>query len=107
MISSADTEILSPQYPACDTRQLAMLDLPHDVWRQIADLLTVDHLLTLVAVNRSFYNIVLDMRYGEVHWVRLDNYMLKTLIRLQWVSCCDPLRSYSNKVKRFTHCKAC
>ncbi|KAF8229265.1 hypothetical protein L208DRAFT_1402514 [Tricholoma matsutake] len=60
-----------------------MPELPHDVWTLIAGLLEVNHLLTLAAVNRSFYDIVLDARYGEIHWVKLDSYMLKTLIRLQ------------------------
>lgn len=62
-----------------------MPELPHDVWALIAGLLDADHLLTLASVNRSFYHIVLDARYGEIHWVKLDDYMLKTLIRLQSV----------------------
>jgi hypothetical protein len=68
-----------------------MPELPHDVWTQIAGLLTVDHLFTLVAVNRSFYNIVLDMQYSEIHWVRLDKDMLRTLVRLQCASYLDTL----------------
>jgi hypothetical protein len=63
-----------------------MPELPHDVWTLVAGLLQPDHLLTLIAVNRSFYNIVLDARYGEIHWVKLDKYMLKTLVHLQYVS---------------------
>jgi hypothetical protein len=71
-----------------------MPELPHDVWMQIAGLLTVDHLLTLVAVNRSFYDIVLDMRYREIHWVRLDKDMLRTLVCLQYVPYLGALLSY-------------
>jgi hypothetical protein len=63
-----------------------MPELPHDVWRLITSLLEVRHLLKLSGVNRSFYNIILDTRYGEVHWVRIDDNMLKTLICLQYVT---------------------
>jgi F-box domain len=63
-----------------------MPQLPHDVWTLIAGFLPLDHLLTLAAVNRSFLHIILDARYGEIHWVKLDKYLLKTLIHLQCVS---------------------
>lgn len=74
-----------------------MPELPHDVWTLIAGLLEVNHLLTLAAVNRSFYDIVLDARYGEIHWVKLDSYMLKTLIRLQ----CVPYNGYATVLLKY------
>jgi hypothetical protein len=62
---------------------MLMPDLPHDIWAIIATLLDRIHLLTLVSVNRAFYNVVLDQRYGEIWWISLDKSMLRTLVYLQ------------------------
>ena len=63
-----------------------MVDLPYDICCAIASHLEKDHLLKLASINREFYNIVLDTRYGEIWWVKLDKYMIRTLTRLQYVS---------------------
>jgi hypothetical protein len=61
------------------------LDLPHDIWLLIVSFVTKNHHRTLISVNRTLYNIVLDARYNEVQWIKLDKKMLFTLTRLQYV----------------------
>ncbi|KAJ6510681.1 hypothetical protein C8R45DRAFT_394391 [Mycena sanguinolenta] len=59
------------------------LVLPADLWECVAFFLSLRDLLPLISVNRAFYNIVLDMKYREIHWDKLDRHMTKTLVRLR------------------------
>ncbi|KAF7305461.1 hypothetical protein HMN09_00798800 [Mycena chlorophos] len=61
----------------------AAADVPEDVWRLIASFLPESHRRTLISVNKAFYNIVLDERYGVVRWDKLDRAMIKSLARLR------------------------
>ncbi|KAF9467581.1 hypothetical protein BDZ94DRAFT_1318558 [Collybia nuda] len=60
-----------------------MVDLPHDIWEVISQHIPRKELLNLAAVNRPFYNIVLNTRYKEIWWVKLDESMVEYLRRLQ------------------------
>ncbi|KAJ7226943.1 hypothetical protein GGX14DRAFT_417737 [Mycena pura] len=60
-----------------------MSNLPDDVWRCIASFIPQKHLVTVVSVNRAFYNIVLDDLYKEIRWDKLDKDMIRSLARLQ------------------------
>lgn len=62
------------------------LTLPEDIWQLIASWVPLHHLFTLISVNRAFYNIVLDARYREIHWNKLDGLMTKSLVRLRRVT---------------------
>ncbi|KAG6833345.1 hypothetical protein H0H87_008521 [Tephrocybe sp. NHM501043] len=73
-----------------------MHDLPHGVWELVATHISQEELLALAAVNRTFLNITLDTRFGEVEWIQPNQRMVKALIRLLWVL--DP--SIANRVKR-------
>ncbi|KAF7361491.1 hypothetical protein MSAN_01182500 [Mycena sanguinolenta] len=57
--------------------------LPADIWECVASFLSLWELLPLISVNRALYNIVLDMKYREIHWDKLDDHMAKTLVRLR------------------------
>ncbi|KAJ6510699.1 hypothetical protein C8R45DRAFT_964898 [Mycena sanguinolenta] len=59
------------------------LVLPADIWECVAFFLSLRDLLPLISVNRAFYNIVLDMKYREIYWDKLDRHMTKTLVRLR------------------------
>jgi hypothetical protein len=61
------------------------LNLPHDIWLLIVSFVDKDQLSTLYAVNYVLHNIVLDARYSEIQWVKLDKEMLRTLLRLRYV----------------------
>jgi len=41
-------------------------DLPYDIWSQIASDLPDSHVESLYAVNRSLFDIAMDLRYQEV-----------------------------------------
>ncbi|KAF8804046.1 hypothetical protein BYT27DRAFT_7107977 [Phlegmacium glaucopus] len=62
-------------------------DVPDDVWRVVAnDILQsgpVHDLYRLISVNRTFFNVVLDMKYREVRWTKVDGSMVRMLARLQ------------------------
>ena len=64
-------------------------DIPEDIWRIIANHIlqsgTSQDLYGLISVNRSFFNVVLDMKYGEVRWTKLDLTVVRLLGRLQYV----------------------
>lgn len=61
-------------------------DLPDDVWRLIANYIhEVSGLSRYISVNRTFFNLVLSAKYGEVHWFRLDRRFIRILERLQCV----------------------
>ncbi|KAJ7226940.1 hypothetical protein GGX14DRAFT_627588 [Mycena pura] len=62
---------------------MTSIQLPEDVWRYIAFFIPRFFLVTLVSVNRAFYNIVLDDLYKEIRWVKLDKDMIRSLARLQ------------------------
>ncbi|KAJ7119688.1 hypothetical protein C8R44DRAFT_706574 [Mycena epipterygia] len=57
--------------------------LPEDIWQCVASFIPHDHLLTLISVNKAFYNIVLDAKYQEIHWAKVDDRMIKSLVRLR------------------------
>ena len=62
-------------------------DVPIDIWRIIADLVLhnyPDTFQDLISVNSALFNIVLDERYREVRWVKLDKPMARLLARLQF-----------------------
>lgn len=64
-------------------------DIPDDIWRIIANHIlqsgTSHDLYRLISVNRSLFNVVLDMKYGEVRWTKLDWTVVRLLVRLQYV----------------------
>lgn len=64
-------------------------DIPDDIWRIIANHIlqsgTSQDVYRLISVNRSLFNLVLDMKYGEVRWVQLDLTVVRLLGRLQYV----------------------
>ncbi|KAJ7280173.1 hypothetical protein C8J57DRAFT_1301823 [Mycena rebaudengoi] len=57
--------------------------LPDDIWQCVASFIPQQQLLRLISVNRAFYDIVLDAKYREVLWVKLDEQMIKSLVRLR------------------------
>jgi hypothetical protein len=63
-------------------REMGLL-LPEDIWQCIASFIPQNALLRLISVNKAFYNIVLDTKYREIHWAKLDRPMIKSLVRLR------------------------
>ncbi|KAJ7083983.1 hypothetical protein B0H15DRAFT_888719 [Mycena belliarum] len=59
------------------------LQLPEDIWQCVASFIPIAELPILISVNKAFYNIVLDARYREIYWVKLDGFMSKSLVRLR------------------------
>ncbi|KAJ7226939.1 hypothetical protein GGX14DRAFT_99815 [Mycena pura] len=62
---------------------MSNVQLPEDVWRYIASFIPHKHLVTLLSVNKTFYDIALDARYREIRWDKLDKNMTRSLARLQ------------------------
>ena len=64
-------------------------DIPDDIWRIIANHIlqsgTSHDVYRLISLNRSLFNTVLDMKYGEVRWTQLDWTVVRLLGRLQYV----------------------
>ena len=64
-------------------------DIPDEIWRIIANHIlqsgTPHDLYRLISVNRALFNVVLDMKYGEVRWTKLDWTVVRLLGRLQYV----------------------
>ncbi|KAF7290708.1 hypothetical protein MIND_01311500 [Mycena indigotica] len=58
-------------------------ELPEDVWRCVTDALSRSERASLLSVNRALFNIVLDERYQEVRWEKLDTSMAWSLERLK------------------------
>ncbi|KAG5721557.1 hypothetical protein E4T56_gene13081 [Termitomyces sp. T112] len=63
-----------------------MQDVPPDTWALIAGYVPPPALPTLMCVNRTLFNLVLDTRYGTVEWGTPDKKLIRLLERLQ-----DPL----------------
>ena len=70
-------------------RRITGNDIPDDIWRIIANHIlqseTSNDLYRLISVNRTLFNVVLDMKYGEVRWTKLDRTVVRLLGRLQYV----------------------
>jgi hypothetical protein len=70
-------------------RSTSSNDIPDEIWRTIANYIlqsgTSHDLYRLISVNRTFFNVVLDMKYGEVRWTKLDWTVVRMLGRLQYV----------------------
>ena len=71
-------------------RRITGNDIPDDIWRIIANHIlqqsgTSHDLYRLISVNRTLFNVVLDMKYGEVRWTKLDRTVVCLLRRLQYV----------------------
>ncbi|KAJ7187014.1 hypothetical protein C8R46DRAFT_1058587 [Mycena filopes] len=62
---------------------MGSLVLPDDIWQCIASFLPSSSIAPLISVNRAWYNIVLDARYQEIHWDKVDAAMTRTLVRLR------------------------
>lgn len=64
-------------------------DIPDEIWRLIANHIlqsgTSHDLYRLISVNRTLFNVALDMKYGEVRWTKLDWTVVRLLGRLQYV----------------------
>ncbi|KAG6902694.1 hypothetical protein C0995_012834 [Termitomyces sp. Mi166 len=60
-----------------------MQDLPPDTWALVARYIPPLTLPKLMSVNRAFFNLVLDTRYGVVEWGTLDTKLTQLLERLQ------------------------
>lgn len=69
--------------------QITGNDIPDEIWRIIANHVlqsgTSHDLYRLISVNRTLFNVVLDMKYGEVRWTKLDRNVVRLLGRLQYV----------------------
>ncbi|KAF7329143.1 hypothetical protein MKEN_00174900 [Mycena kentingensis (nom. inval.)] len=59
------------------------VELPEDVWRCITGYLQYYELHPLLGVNRILFNVVLDERYKEVRWEKLDRATALSLKRLK------------------------
>jgi hypothetical protein len=66
--------------PAMRTRYI-----PDDVWTQIARYIPLDHLKSLLTINRPFFNSAMNARYHTVELFSLDLNTFKLLMRLQSV----------------------
>ncbi|KAK7039407.1 hypothetical protein R3P38DRAFT_2515328 [Favolaschia claudopus] len=66
--------------------------LPADVWECIAAFLSWRDLAGLISLNVALYNIVLNTRYRELCWDKVDNRMLKTLVRVRTPSIAHRVR---------------
>ncbi|CAA7266762.1 unnamed protein product [Cyclocybe aegerita] len=62
-------------------------DIPDDIWYLIASYLAdgrrAEDLRRFMSIHRCFFNFVLDLKYGEVRWVRIDKAFMTILKRLQ------------------------
>jgi len=61
------------------------MDLPVDVWLHIASFIPIEQLRTMYGVDRTFFNLAMDIRYKEVdlHRNRNEKVILRTLCRLR------------------------
>ncbi|KAJ3502829.1 hypothetical protein NLJ89_g8711 [Agrocybe chaxingu] len=85
--SSAEVAV-PPRRANCLSRfPIAGNDIPGDIWRliafHIAKTMKIQYMLPLMAVNRSFFEFILDLKYREVQWHNVDADFVKTLRRLQ------------------------
>ncbi|KAF9483712.1 hypothetical protein BDN70DRAFT_873566 [Pholiota conissans] len=62
-------------------------DLPDEVWRIIAHYASEGkssrEVAASMSINRTFFNVVLSAKYGEIRWFRLDKRFIRVLERLQ------------------------
>ncbi|KAK7028387.1 hypothetical protein R3P38DRAFT_3189882 [Favolaschia claudopus] len=66
--------------------------LPDDVWECIAAFLSRRDLAGLISLNVALYNIVLNTRYRELCWDKVDKKMLKMLVRVRTPSIAHRVR---------------
>ena len=71
------------RYSTMSTVRRTGNDIPEDIWRVITSFLSTEVVLQLISVNRTFFNVALDMKYREVAWIKLDSGFLNILHRLQ------------------------
>ncbi|RDB16731.1 hypothetical protein Hypma_002431 [Hypsizygus marmoreus] len=58
--------------------------IPDDIWRSVGTFVPSEHLRTLLAINRSFFDLAMNARYREVNLTLLgDRGMIKLLQRLR------------------------
>ena len=60
----SDTYGFSLQLSAC----LSVMDIPFEIWLQIASYIPAVQIRNLYSVNRPFFRIAMDERYREVHF---------------------------------------
>ena len=75
------------------TSPTIMANIPPEIWFHIAEFIPNKHLHDLLAVNRIFFDIAMDIRYREVLIeTRTLQKSMKTLKRLRCISFILPLR---------------
>ncbi|KAF8876062.1 hypothetical protein BD779DRAFT_1561428 [Infundibulicybe gibba] len=57
--------------------------IPYEIWQDIVSYIPQSSFPTAMSVSRPLFNIILDMRYGDIWWIKPDNKMLRSLVRLQ------------------------
>jgi hypothetical protein len=62
-----------------------MIDIPHDIWLHIAQFIPLLVLRNMFSLNRTFFDIVMDLRYQQVSFAYLNTRMIRTLVRLKYV----------------------
>ncbi|CAK5263295.1 unnamed protein product [Mycena citricolor] len=62
---------------------MTIVDLPEDVWQIVALFFPQRELSPLISVNKALYNIVLNAKYREIHWDKVDKDLARTLVRLR------------------------
>jgi hypothetical protein len=67
------------------TFQLQAIDLPFDVWLHIASFIPAEQLRTLCEVDRTFFNLAMNIRYKEVvlYHIRDEQVISRTFSRLK------------------------
>ncbi|KAG2012017.1 hypothetical protein CC2G_012068 [Coprinopsis cinerea AmutBmut pab1-1] len=60
-----------------------MSTLPHSIWLHVAQYLSPLFLRDLLTVNRTFFELAMDIRYRQLMFAYLDERMVKNLVRLK------------------------
>lgn len=62
-----------------------MPNIPHDVWLYIAQFIPDSSLRDMFSVNRSLFDIAMNLRYGEVKFTKFGEELMFVLARLKCV----------------------
>jgi hypothetical protein len=64
---------------------LTDIQVPDDIWSYVAQFLPPKTLRNMLTVNRVFFEMAMDVRYREVHFLHVDSNSIKVLRRLKYI----------------------
>ncbi|KAJ6632442.1 hypothetical protein B0H10DRAFT_1865697 [Mycena sp. CBHHK59/15] len=82
MRSAVSAQSAGADLSFCAPGKSGRITAPDDIWQHIASFIAREDMNPLLEVNQALYNFVMDAKYREVIWAKVDGPLIRSLVRL-------------------------